>query len=139
MREPKGLLRLRRSYRELGGPQSSWRASEAAERISKVTETASMAARKDSEAAGRGSEAAGRASEATRRASEVTRKASEAARRATEGAGRAARGREGGNDKENEEKKRERNKDLPYSLSTIGHRLAQGRCPKTKVLIKLKL
>ena len=40
LREPKGLLRLRGSYREFRGPQSSWRASEAAERISKVTETA---------------------------------------------------------------------------------------------------
>ena len=68
MRGPQGLLVLRWNHCRLGGPQSSWRNSEAAER--EATEIASMTAGKASKAAGRGSEAAWRASEATQRALE---------------------------------------------------------------------
>ena len=47
-----------------------------------------------------------RASEVTRKVSEAAGRASEAARRDAEVAGRAATGRGGGNDKENEDRKR---------------------------------
>ena len=56
-REPQGFLKLRRSQRQLGGTQSSRRAtvgiSESAERASKEAKTASMAAGSALEAAGR--------------------------------------------------------------------------------------
>ena len=60
-REPQGSLKLRRSQRQLVGPQSSRKASEAAVRVLDSAERAFKEAETASMAAGRASEAAERA------------------------------------------------------------------------------